>query len=71
MLELGTKVKINMETAKGSNSIEEANINAEGRIVGFADGRYQVLFFPEQGPLWFGRDELTLTGGNPVRPLGT
>ena len=40
----------------------EAHINREGRIIGHAGGDYQVVFFVEEGPLWFSREELIDTG---------
>lgn len=61
-LEIGAVVKINMERVQLGDPVTEAHINAEGRIVGNGGGDYQVLFFAEEGPLWFGRDELIDTG---------
>lgn len=61
-LKVGYIVKLNMEILRDRSSIEEANINAEGRVIGYASGDYQVVFFAEQGPLWFSRDELIDTG---------
>lgn len=64
-LELGTVVKINMGTLSDYHPpITEAHINTEGRIVGYSSGgTYQVLFFPEEGPLWFRREELVVIRG--------
>ena len=61
-LEVGYVVKINMEKVKLGDPITEAHINVEGRVVGYGSGDYQVVFFPEEGPLWFHRDELVDTG---------
>ena len=46
MLEVGTVVKINMDKVQ----------------LGHAGGDYQVVFFVEEGPLWFSREELIDTG---------
>ncbi len=57
-LEIGAIVKVDPAKVSGL----DVAADAEGRVIGFAGGDYQVLFRAWEGPLWFKRDELVDTG---------